>query len=351
MRYDKSKLQEAVERGKLYFESDEYNHRWANTLISVAQARLDGKLVEVATIEEISKRLKERNYAISDDDCLMYAKALVGSIPAKTMTECPACEGRGRKGGIFNAKCDCCGGSGKIIDCDKCYDKNKCSLYKKGGIALCYCDDTGKPQEGTGDMKYLGKGKFECRHVKEDIIVEDCPVCTLHWYEARVKYLEFSLPKMATKMSDEDIKLYNECGGCICSRLNDPEVVMKDPTKWVIDPKCIYHQMAKKYPANHSIPWNCPTYWDGCNCDRPSKISKSLSDEGIERILPKNDGRWINEFDKKFVGEVRYEAGDCDICLIDPEEKGIDEIKDFINSQISHMRELCISALKERGIM
>lgn len=23
---------------------------------------------------------------------------------------------------------------------------------------------------------------------------------------------------------------------------------------------------AKARPYDHSIPWNCPTYWDGCNC-------------------------------------------------------------------------------------
>jgi len=29
---------------------------------------------------------------------------------------------------------------------------------------------------------------------------------------------------------------------------------------------CPYHQQAAAHPTDHSIPWNCPTYWDGCNC-------------------------------------------------------------------------------------
>jgi hypothetical protein len=77
-------------------------------------------------------------------------------------------------------------------------------------------------------------------------------------------------------MSEEDRKIYNESGGCICSGLNDPKEVMKDPTKWRIDPDCIYHQMAKKYPKDHSIPWNCPTYWDGCNCKKPTKTEEEI---------------------------------------------------------------------------
>lgn len=28
-----------------------------------------------------------------------------------------------------------------------------------------------------------------------------------------------------------------------------------------------YREGAELQPWNHRIPWNCPTYWDGCNCD------------------------------------------------------------------------------------
>lgn len=37
--------------------------------------------------------------------------------------------------------------------------------------------------------------------------------------------------------------------------------------EWRIDPACEYHQAAAAEPWNHRIPWNCPTYWDGCNCE------------------------------------------------------------------------------------
>jgi hypothetical protein len=29
---------------------------------------------------------------------------------------------------------------------------------------------------------------------------------------------------------------------------------------------CMYHYGASLQPGNHRIPWNCPTYYDGCNC-------------------------------------------------------------------------------------
>lgn len=37
--------------------------------------------------------------------------------------------------------------------------------------------------------------------------------------------------------------------------------------RWDIDPECEYHQLAARYPHDHRIPWNCPTYYDGCHCD------------------------------------------------------------------------------------
>lgn len=43
---------------------------------------------------------------------------------------------------------------------------------------------------------------------------------------------------------------------------------------------CLYHQQAAMYPSDHSIPWNCPTYYDGCNCretvrDLREKLAKA----------------------------------------------------------------------------
>lgn len=54
---------------------------------------------------------------------------------------------------------------------------------------------------------------------------------------------------------------------CICPK---PRVRTNDGSYvWKIDPKCPYHALAAEFPDDHSIPWNCPTYWDGCNCDDP----------------------------------------------------------------------------------
>jgi hypothetical protein len=54
----------------------------------------------------------------------------------------------------------------------------------------------------------------------------------------------------------------HDTGGCIC--LVDPG----DGTLCIpeILPDCQYHRMAAEQPWNHHIPWNCPTFWDGCNC-------------------------------------------------------------------------------------
>lgn len=60
-------------------------------------------------------------------------------------------------------------------------------------------------------------------------------------------------------------------GGCICKYVYDEN---KKP-KWTIDPKCKYHATAAKYPSNHAIPWNCPTYWDGCNCNQRIRTLES----------------------------------------------------------------------------
>lgn len=30
---------------------------------------------------------------------------------------------------------------------------------------------------------------------------------------------------------------------------------------------CMYHYAASLQPDNHRIPWNCPTFYDGCNCE------------------------------------------------------------------------------------
>jgi hypothetical protein len=56
-----------------------------------------------------------------------------------------------------------------------------------------------------------------------------------------------------------------DTGGCIC-----PSPWRKDGNSewvWNINPSCQYHASAAQQPWNHRIPWNCPTFYDGCNCD------------------------------------------------------------------------------------
>lgn len=50
-----------------------------------------------------------------------------------------------------------------------------------------------------------------------------------------------------------------DVGGCICAWDHDVG-------SWDRNPKCGYHVTAESQPWNHQFPWNCPTYWDGCNC-------------------------------------------------------------------------------------
>lgn len=51
--------------------------------------------------------------------------------------------------------------------------------------------------------------------------------------------------------------------GCLC----DMPVKNEDGTyDWHINPDCAYHKRAAEHPDDHSMPWNCPTYWAGCHC-------------------------------------------------------------------------------------
>lgn len=52
-------------------------------------------------------------------------------------------------------------------------------------------------------------------------------------------------------------------GSCICAT---PENIKAHGGKLVRLPGCAYHAAAARNPRDHRIPWNCRTYWDGCNC-------------------------------------------------------------------------------------
>ena len=65
--------------------------------------------------------------------------------------------------------------------------------------------------------------------------------------------------------------------GCICTH---------GLGEWNFNPDCGYHNAAKEQPWNHSIPWNCPTYWDCCNCLEymKTKTWEELVDEVTKRV-------------------------------------------------------------------
>lgn len=82
-----------------------------------------------------------------------------------------------------------------------------------------------------------------------------------------------SVPVNGSKMSDDtqltrEIGLpekpltLSDVGGCTCQRF-DAEAGKH--TYGSVP--CRYHEGAAQQPWNHRIPWNCPTYWDGCNCE------------------------------------------------------------------------------------
>lgn len=65
-------------------------------------------------------------------------------------------------------------------------------------------------------------------------------------------------------------ELYELCrAGCTCSRapgFGCGALGADGAYEWAVHPACAYHAQAAEQPLNHRVPWNCPSYWDGCNC-------------------------------------------------------------------------------------
>lgn len=79
--------------------------------------------------------------------------------------------------------------------------------------------------------------------------------------------------KIIRKRIPEKPLTISEIGSCICTRNNADDPYQYGCHKdgdgswsWNVNPKCKYHAAAKRQPWNHTIPWNCPTFLDGCNC-------------------------------------------------------------------------------------
>ncbi len=71
-----------------------------------------------------------------------------------------------------------------------------------------------------------------------------------HLIEARQEYLRTRVDYFAARrpLTSRDSQ------GCTCN----PHKPDRE--------SCLYHYAAALQPWNHRIPWNCPTYFDGCNC-------------------------------------------------------------------------------------
>jgi hypothetical protein len=86
--------------------------------------------------------------------------------------------------------------------------------------------------------------------------VLDCKAAGVQYLvKARQKYLKARIDLFA----DRRPLMPMDLGGCTCGwqALHD-----KTP-----DRDCLYHYAAALQPWNHRLPWNCPAYYDGCNCD------------------------------------------------------------------------------------
>lgn len=73
-----------------------------------------------------------------------------------------------------------------------------------------------------------------------------------HLFKARYEYYKARVEYYAPLRDLTSL----DTGGCQCRDPHNP-----DPNR------CLYHYVAQLQPNNHKIPWNCPTYYDGCNCD------------------------------------------------------------------------------------
>jgi hypothetical protein len=70
-----------------------------------------------------------------------------------------------------------------------------------------------------------------------------------------------------------------EVGGCTCQCF-DPETKLCTYG----NAECNYHASAERQPWNHRIPWNCKTYYDGCNCEDGPYIWKDNSKQDWDKI-------------------------------------------------------------------
>ena len=71
--------------------------------------------------------------------------------------------------------------------------------------------------------------------------------------------------------------------GCICP---SPTKKPDGPYDWQIESDCQYHATAARYPSNHGISWNCPTFYDKCNCRDKLKCQAEEIEELKAALAP-----------------------------------------------------------------
>lgn len=115
---------------------------------------------------------------------------------------------------------------------------------------------------GHRGLSFSGHGVFKCPDCERFCEPQMYGTATIHGVEVCDDCLIVRARRaLAKRETIERLGRPEGCGSCICPTPVDGE--------WRIRPECTYHAAAAANPRNHSIPWNCPTYYDGCNCDKP----------------------------------------------------------------------------------
>jgi hypothetical protein len=94
--------------------------------------------------------------------------------------------------------------------------------------------------------------------IPESII---CPVCGRRSYNPNDVRDGYCVACHDWTSKPERPLTVRDTGGCRCNGEGYDFHVGR------FNPDCTYHNAAFAQPWNHQIPWNCPTYRDGCNCE------------------------------------------------------------------------------------
>jgi len=120
----------------------------------------------------------------------------------------------------------------------------------------------GKRNKTYGTMEEIPKAELEQLLRLAETVIVWTGQGTLKPESAGLKHLLAARQEYRKTWIDTFAKvrplLAGDLGGCICPCTKDGIQVLDD---------CMYHYGAGLQPDNHRIPWNCPTFYDGCNCE------------------------------------------------------------------------------------